>query len=675
MSGLPDCGHEEFDLAALLAEYPDLARKLAEPLAPGGDLKRCEAALLRTYRALAGESATSQGACALLHKHPPSNTEDAWPGPSCRTTTWKWASATRVQEARSEEIAIAKLTRVEDIDCAESRAADIVAANVMRQRFRYNPGLGWLEWNGHHWDVDPVIEPRLIEAVRNYIDTAERDNRAKAATAAPARTALMAQVVARVPEEQRNTNRGRVRTEVELWGLHSTEAEKEEMASLAAAGEQAEMWMNLLSRGKINAVIGLCRGMEGVVTRASELDAHPDLINCRNGVLDLRTGQLSPPDPALLFTHIAGGSYDTTVHSELLEQAIAAIPPTLQDWYRRRLGQAATGHTPDDDALILEHGEGDNGKTVVMLAAIRALGSYARTISHRVLTATSDQHPTELMDLRGLRLAILEETPEEGRLDPHRIKMTIGTPYITARLMRKDDVTFEASHSLIITSNYWPQVDTTDHGTWRRLKGMTWPIRYLPPGVEPTQEHERVGDRTIKSRVRTDPDLPTAMLTWIAQGAQKWYENGQVTHEDPQLITEATEEWRKSCDVGYQFATDYLMSSGDHYVTGTVMKAEFDAFLTSQGKKKWSSQLFNTRAASSMLAAGIRVDTNPRTPVQVAALIESLPGVPKGKPRDAASNTKMVRMWRGVRFKGETADAAGVHGGRLTVVADQRAQT
>jgi P4 family phage/plasmid primase-like protien len=581
-------------------------------------------------------------------------------------------------EQHAEDDAIAKLTRLQDVYGAESRAAEVVADKVMRGRYRYNPGLGWLEWNGRYWDSDPVAGDRLIDTVRQYADTVEREYRAKAAGAEPARRALLARVVERVPVERRTTNQGRVRSDAELFGMHSTEAERTEMAGLAGAGEQAEIWLNLLSSGKINAVIKLCRGMEGIVTRVSELDAHPDLINCANGVLDLRTGQLSQPDPDLLFTHAAGGGYDPAVHSPLLEQALEAIPPGAREWYQIRLGQAATGHTPDDDSMLLEQGEGENGKTVVVLAAMRALGGYARMISHRVLTGSSDQHPTELMDLRGLRLAILEETPEEGRLDPHRIKTTIGTGHITARLMRKDDVTFETSHSLIVTSNYWPQVDTTDHGTWRKLKGMVWPVRYLPPGVAPTQDHERVGDRSIKSRVRTDPDLPTAMLTWIAEGARKWYANGQVAPEDPQLITDATEEWRKSCDVGYQFAADYLLAAPDHYITGTAMKAEFDAFLTSQGKKKWSSQLFNTRAASSMLAAGIRVDTNPRTPVPVGVLIESLPGLPKGTGKSDPSPTRMARMWRGVRFRDEVAGATGAvlgTGGRghLAVVTDRRA--
>jgi putative DNA primase/helicase len=420
------------------------------------------------------------------------------------------------------------------------------------------------------------------------------------------------------------------------------------------------MWLNMLTASKITNIIKLCQGMEGIITRAAELDAHKDFINGRNGIIDLRTGEVRPHDPDMLFMHLSDGGYVPGSQAEPFEKALEAIPEEIREWYQIRAGQAATGHTPDDDSLILEKGEGENGKTVVMMALIRALGSYARYISHRVLTATSEQHPTELMDLRGLRLAVLEETPEEGRLDPHRLKMTIGTPQITARLMRRDDVTFETSHSLFITSNYWPLVDTTDHGTWRRLKGMDWPTRYLKPGEEARNDNEKPGDRTLKPRVKTDPNLPDAALTWIIEGAIKWYANDQVMPPDPPLIAEATQEWRRHCDTGYQFAVDCLVGDDNRFITDGVMADALNSFLISHGKKPWSNTTINTRLNSSLIAAGIHVDKTPTQSARVRANdTESSSMGADDFGRRPHPPGKMLRMWRGVRFKTETERNAG----------------
>ena len=83
----------------------------------------------------------------------------------------------------------------------------------------------------------------------------------------------------------------------------------------------------------------------------------------------------------------------------------------------------------------------------------------------RVLIANPSDHPTELMTLRGARFALIEETPEARHLSVKRLKDTVGTPTMTARLIGKNNVTWEATHSLFLTTNYTPRVDETDHGT------------------------------------------------------------------------------------------------------------------------------------------------------------------------------------------------------------------
>ena len=40
---------------------------------------------------------------------------------------------------------------------------------------------------------------------------------------------------------------------------------------------------------------------------------------------------------------------------------------------------------------------------------------------------------------------------------------------ITARFIRQDNFMFQASHTLLATTNYIPIVNETDWGTWRRF--------------------------------------------------------------------------------------------------------------------------------------------------------------------------------------------------------------
>src|SRR5699024_632819 len=78
-------------------------------------------------------------------------------------------------------------------------------------------------------------------------------------------------------------------------------------------------------------------------------------------------------------------------------------------------------------------------------------------------------HPTELMSLHGARIALLDETPEVAQLNVQRLKAVLGSEWITARHVHRDNITWKATHSLFVMTNYVPIVRETDKGTWRRL--------------------------------------------------------------------------------------------------------------------------------------------------------------------------------------------------------------
>lgn len=561
-----------------------------------------------------------------------------------------------------EDAAVARLARLSRAHGAESRAADVVAEKALAGRFRFVPSLDWLEWNGGKWDTSDVARHRVREVVRQFVDTTEREYRVAAAEAKSRGEGVMAAVLARIPTEARKDGEGKDIPAADLVKAHSTDIEKIEvekaMDEAAEAQTQADMWQNLLSNAKITSLTSLCMGMDGILTRGSELDAHPDLLNCTNGVVDLRTGVLGPHDPDLLLTHMAGGAYDPTATHSRWAQALQAVPEDTVGWLQVRLGQTITGYTPEDDSLVIAAGGGENGKSAIMLAIQRAAGTYGRLISHRVLLGETGQHPTELMDLRGLRFALLEETPEEGHLDTHALKTTIGTPQITARHMRKDTVTFDATHSLWVNTNYLPQVDTTDHGTWRRLKVCPFPYRFLKPGVEATEPDDRPGDLTLKPALKQDDGIPEAVIAWLVVGAMAWYRNQRRTLEDPQRVTTAIEQWRASSDVAYLFATEHLIRDPGWYITGDEMRKAFGEFLEEQGKRPWSSKTLNTRLPDAMTAAGCQADTDAsqstRIKAQEQASEREKPAIQWAGPVHPSAPTlregQKARIWRGVRF-------------------------
>ena len=174
-------------------------------------------------------------------------------------------------------------------------------------------------------------------------------------------------------------------------------------------------------------------------------------------------------------------------------------------------------------------GSGANGKTTIVDAVREALGDdYAVTLPDRVLLARTGDHPTEMMVLRGARLAMMEEFPELGHLNVKRLKDLHGSGEMTARYIAKDSVTWKPTHTVFVTTNYLPRVDESDHGTWRRLALVEFPYRYRQAHEADQTNFDRVGDPNLRERLRRGGDgQHEAVLAWLVAGAVKWYRDGQ----------------------------------------------------------------------------------------------------------------------------------------------------
>jgi putative DNA primase/helicase len=432
-------------------------------------------------------------------------------------------------------------TRLEDAYLAET-----VANRTLRGRYVWVSGLGWMRYDGRVWK--------------------------------------------RVPDDQ-------VAEQVRLDLIKQYERE-------AKAGATVSWLMKLsqtLAAGRIRALAGLCRGI--LLVDAAEFDAHPDLLNAANGVVDLRTGQLLPHDPELFLTKITKVAYVPGATSPDWDTALEALPPELTDWMQTRIGQAATGHPTPDDILPVSQGGGANGKTTFFGGIQCALGDHAVVVPERVLMANPSDHPTELMTLRGARLSLIEETPETRHLSVKRLKDTVGQPVMTARYIRQDNVTWECTHSLFVTTNYRPRVDEVDHGTWRRLALVRFPYTFTESADTSTNPMARPSVPGLRERLRNGGQgQHEAVLDWIVQGARRWYGNDRVLPPPPQCVQDDTADWRAEADVIFCYIKDRLIFEPGVHVLATELYEDFGEWLDQRGHRRWTDSTFFSRFGEHVLA-------------------------------------------------------------------------
>lgn len=186
----------------------------------------------------------------------------------------------------------------------------------------------------------------------------------------------------------------------------------------------------------------------------SALDTHPDLLNVQNGVVDLRTGELRPHDPALYLTKVAGVDYDPEATTAAWDRVIAALPDGAHGPIRSFIAGAVTGRFTGSAAVV--HGPGLSGKSSFFRPLYEALGDHALHVSNWPQTG----------DLRGVRLVVAEDVE---RIITARLRILLSGDLIAARNPHREAMTFSPSHSLALVMG--PQSEQgLDESTRRRLE-------------------------------------------------------------------------------------------------------------------------------------------------------------------------------------------------------------
>lgn len=450
---------------------------------------------------------------------------------------------------------------------------------------------------------------------------------------------------------------------VRLWAV-SAVATMAANPYVSAVAEARKLLIALLSKYRLTSIVALARGLCEV--DAAAFDAQADMLNTPTGIVDLRTGELLPHDPLLRFTKITGVGYDPAAEHADWRTALAAVRPDVADWLQVRFGQAATGHMTPDDKLLLLRGGGENGKSTVLNAVKSALGTYGVLMSDKVLLADPKAHSTEMTVLMGARFALAEELPDEGHLNVKRLKEVIGTPFMTARKIRENSVTWQATHSAFVSTNPLPKVTETDHGTWRRLALVEFPYKYVTPENATGAAHERPGDPTLRDRMKAGEAQLQAVLAWLVAGARRWYEAGRTMPPIPDSVAADTLAWRQDSDIVLRFWAECIEADPQSYITGADLHAEFNAWAEAQGHRSVSIQTFKAKFEQhdETVSRGVRFQNRRvregerRSYRVVASLLPSYSTIVAQGTGEAAVGV-MIRAWWGVRFVHGTAAEQG----------------
>lgn len=347
------------------------------------------------------------------------------------------------------------------------------------------------------------------------------------------------------------------------------------------------------SRGSIENMVKLAESEHNIAVDNTELDTDSYLFNCKNGTLDLRSGQLRLHRKEDLITNLSPVAFDPSALCPLWDSLLNRImggDAEMISYLGRAVGYSLTAETSEQCFFFL-YGTGANGKSTFLSTIERVLGKgYAASVDPSLFTSKEmNEHSTEICDLDGPRCIITSECEERQKLAEAMMKrVTGGTDKLRARRMRANPYEFSPKLKLWMAGNHEPVIRGTDEGIWRRVRKVPFLIT-IP-------DDEKDPDFPVKLQA----ELP-GILAWCVRGCLDWQAQGLKT---PIAVNEATEAYRadsdpiaqyldQRCDVekgsksysanARELYNDYRRWCGEEGINHPLKQNSFGRDLTSKG--------------------------------------------------------------------------------------------
>lgn len=305
------------------------------------------------------------------------------------------------------------------------------------------------------------------------------------------------------------------------------------------------------------------KGVDLIIVTERDLDTHHELLNVGNGVIDLTNGKLMAAEPKLLFTRQAPAIYRGIYYRDpenIVEKFLHDILPdeATLDAVIRYLGYALFGGVWEHVAQFWR-GDGRNGKTTLLNLLLAVLGSYVVQLSSAAILLTGkpqdpNQATTALNPLDGARLALIDELPQNARLDVTLLKTLTGGGTIVIRQLHHEAKNIIARAKLIINcGQYLPRLDNVDDlGLKERLRNVLF---------NQTFTGSRADVRLMEKL--TTRDALSAALSIFVGGAVRWYRDGLTESAD---MKRAKQDYLESNDFLREFFDENCVFAADKFI-------------------------------------------------------------------------------------------------------------
>jgi putative DNA primase/helicase len=340
--------------------------------------------------------------------------------------------------------------------------------------------------------------------------------------------------------------------------------------------------------GRISATVELAKSDPRVSRSVDDFDQEPWLFACKNGTIDLRTGNLLPHSREHMVTRYSQVEYDPSYKFDQWDDFL--MYATYDDYELVRYLQMAAGYTltadTREECLFLIHGPAASGKSTFLDGIQTAMGEYAMVTQAETFLNRRGMAPPkdEIARFYGSRMVATVEVPEGERFAEALVKQLTGGDKVAARHLYKAGFEYTPQFKLWFATNHAPRVQ--DDAIFRRIRKIPF-IRSVP--IE-----ER--NPSLKMNIRNPETGAKRVLAWAVQGCIDWMNSGGLI--TPAAVKKETNEYRLDQDKFGAFLDEHCSIGRDLEIHKDALYSRYQAWCFTNGEKPMTATSLTTKLKS-----------------------------------------------------------------------------
>ena len=295
-------------------------------------------------------------------------------------------------------------------------------------------------------------------------------------------------------------------------------------------------------------------------------------INFRNGLVDMRTGELIKHQHTQRQTYCLDIDYEPGAESELWEQCLTqwiGDNVNLRQYLHRLMGYAVTGET-SEEILVFIYGPSRSGKGTFLNTIHTVLGPLAASTDMDTFIDRRGGRNFALSSLIDARFVQAQETRTDQWLNTAMLKSATGRDPISIEQKYKTPYTAIPVWQIVLASNYPPKAPPDDTAFWEtRLRVIQFP-----------NSNSGAEDKTLKTRLLSDENK-RGIAAWLIRGAIAWYRHG--LGQIPIVVTETTQQMRSLSDSLGRWLTDACVMEPDAETTAKQLHNAYTMWCDDEG--------------------------------------------------------------------------------------------